>query len=52
MKTLFFINSLHTAGGTERVTTIIANQLAAKGYKVGVICLHGSGDPFFKQVSF
>lgn len=48
MKILFLINSLHTAGGTERVTTIITNALSQRGYEVGVVALHGGGEPFFE----
>lgn len=48
MKIFFLINSLHTSGGTERVTTIIANELSKKGFEVGIIALHGGGSPFFE----
>ena len=47
VKLLFLINALHTPGGTERVTTIIANLLTTCGYDTGIVCLHGGGKPFF-----
>ncbi|MFI3297003.1 MAG: glycosyltransferase family 4 protein [bacterium] len=48
MTIYFLINSLHTAGGTERVATIIANELSIRGYDIGLIALHGGGAPFFQ----
>jgi glycosyltransferase involved in cell wall biosynthesis len=39
---------LHTAGGTERATVVIANELAARNYKVGIVCLANKGKPFFE----
>lgn len=47
VKILFLINALHTPGGTERVTTILANLLTTCGYDTGIVCLHGGGEPFF-----
>jgi glycosyltransferase involved in cell wall biosynthesis len=48
MKIIFFTNTIHTAGGTERMTVVIANALAGCGWKTGIVCLHGGGNPFFK----
>ena len=48
MKVYFLINSLHTAGGTERMTATIANSLSEKGYDIGIICLHRGENSFFK----
>ena len=42
----FLIKSLSTAGGTERVTTMLANILSEKGYNVTIITLF-SGEQFF-----
>jgi len=47
MKIFFVIKSLHTAGGTERATQVIANELAARNYEVGIISLVNEGKPFF-----
>lgn len=47
IKVLFLINALHTPGGTERVTTILANLLTTCGYDTAIVCLHGGGKPFF-----
>jgi glycosyltransferase involved in cell wall biosynthesis len=48
MKIFFFINTMHTAGGTERMTAVIANALANYGWNIGIVCLYGGGTPFFK----
>ena len=47
MKIFFVIKSLHTAGGTERATIVIANELASRNYEVGMISLANEGKPFF-----
>ncbi|KJG02567.1 glycosyltransferase family 4 protein [Photobacterium angustum] len=46
-KILFFVGSLNSSGGTERVTTIIANELYLKGYDVSFLSLHDGDNPFF-----
>jgi glycosyltransferase involved in cell wall biosynthesis len=46
-KILFFVGSLNASGGTERVTTIIANELYSKGYDVSFLSLHDGDNPFF-----
>ncbi|WP_318401287.1 glycosyltransferase family 4 protein [Photobacterium leiognathi] len=48
MNILFFIGSLSLSGGTERVSTIIANQLSSKGYTVQFLSLSNGDNPFFK----
>ena len=47
MKVYFLISSLTTSAGTERITTLLANELAHLGYDVGVIAIHKGGAPFF-----
>lgn len=47
MKIFFLIKSLESAGGTERVTTVIANELSREGNEVSIICLQKCV-PFFK----
>ncbi len=45
----FFINNISNSGGTERVTSLIANQLSRNGYTVLVISLFSkNGQPFFQ----
>jgi glycosyltransferase involved in cell wall biosynthesis len=46
-KICFFISSLSSAGGTERVCTEIANKLSTLGFSVTVLSMY-SGEPFFK----
>lgn len=48
MKTIcFFIGNLNFSGGTERVSTIIANELAKKGYKILFLSLYEGTKPYF-----
>ncbi len=47
MKVFFIIRGLHDIGGIERVTTIIANELAERGYDIGIVCLQ-KGTPYFE----
>ncbi|WP_318435532.1 glycosyltransferase family 4 protein [Photobacterium leiognathi] len=47
-KIVFFIGSLNGSGGTERVSTLIANQLSATGYSVQFLSLCDGENPFFK----
>lgn len=44
----FLISNMNNSGGTERVTSIIANGLIANGFQVSILSLIGSGEPFFK----
>ncbi|ESK38440.1 hypothetical protein P256_01979 [Acinetobacter nectaris CIP 110549] len=43
----FFISNLNHSGGTERVTSLIANQFAKNGFDVTIISLYGGDKPFF-----
>lgn len=48
MKTIcFFIGNLNFSGGTERVSTIIANELAKKDYKILFLSLYEGTKPYF-----
>lgn len=47
MNILFLINSLGSPAGTERVSTILANNLADLGYNISFISLKYNGEPFF-----
>lgn len=44
----FLIGNLDHSGGTERVTTLISNQLAKIGYKVYILSLTEGNKPFFE----
>ncbi|EDV6577888.1 glycosyltransferase family 4 protein, partial [Salmonella enterica subsp. enterica serovar Guinea] len=44
----FFINDLSNSGGTERITSIAANNLSLKGYKVFILTIKDCISPFFK----
>lgn len=46
-KIVFFIGNLNHSGGTERVSTDIANMLIEHGYQVTFINLWGGDNPFF-----
>ena len=46
----FLIGDINHSGGTERVTTLIANGLA-KENKIYLLSLSGGGTPFFEQNS-
>ncbi len=48
MKIFFVIKSLHTAGGTERATVVIANELAARQHEIAIVCLANEGKSFFE----
>lgn len=48
MKTIcFFSGNINRTGGTERVTTIIANALVRKGYDVKILSMTHGRDPSF-----
>lgn len=47
----FLIGNLDNSGGTERVTTLIANELVKMNYKVSIISLTGGTHPFFEPDS-
>ena len=48
-KLVFLINSLHNTGGTERMTTLLANYWANKeGMSVCIVSIHKGENPFFE----
>ena len=49
-KICFLIGNLNNSGGTERVTTLIANALAEKKYQVSILSLADGRQPFFELV--
>lgn len=46
-KVLFLIGNLSNAGGTEKVTSLIANQLSERGFDVTILSLVDGLTPFF-----
>lgn len=44
---LFFVGSLNLSGGTERVSTIVANEMSSLGYKVSFLSLYDGQCPFY-----
>lgn len=44
----FFIGNISLSGGTERVSTTIANGFVLNGYKVSFLSLWGDGNSFFE----
>ncbi|MBG6018674.1 glycosyltransferase family 4 protein, partial [Proteus mirabilis] len=46
-KIIFFIESLENSGGTERITTLIANSLTEKNFNISIITITGKHTPFF-----
>lgn len=49
-KICFLIGDLNNSGGTERVTTLIANALAQKNFQVSILSLTNGKQPFFDLV--
>jgi len=49
-KICFLIGNLNNSGGTERVTTLIANALAQKDFQVSILSLADGRQPFFELV--
>lgn len=47
-KICFFVGNLNHSGGTERVSTSIANALAERGYEITMLNLWEGEQPFFK----
>ncbi|MCF1297425.1 hypothetical protein LH685_16795 [Acinetobacter nosocomialis] len=45
---LFLIENLSNTGGTERVTTLVANELVKNGFNVSILSLVEGMTPFFK----
>ena len=46
----FLIGNLSNSGGTERVTSIIANELSKQGDDVSILSLYDGTNPFFELV--
>ena len=44
---VFFSGSMNNSGGTERVASLIANELKELGYNVSFLSLYNGGNPFF-----
>lgn len=44
----FLIGNLNDSGGTERVTSLIANELSKQDYDVSILSLADGKDPFFE----
>lgn len=49
-KICFLIGNLNNSGGTERVTTLIANALTEKNYQISILSLADGRQPFFELV--
>lgn len=47
-KILFFVGSINLSGGTERVSSVISNELQRQGYKVHILSLWNGDKPFFE----
>tara|TARA_R110002033_G_C3896259_1_gene239466 strand:- start:5488 stop:6558 length:1071 start_codon:yes stop_codon:yes gene_type:complete len=47
----FFVGDLSNSGGTERVSSVIANDLCQYGYNVHMLSLQSCGKPFFELSS-
>lgn len=47
-KVCFFVGNLNHSGGTERVSTSIANALAERGYEITMLNLWEGNNPFFE----
>ncbi|MFP2421032.1 glycosyltransferase family 4 protein [Pseudescherichia vulneris] len=46
-KICFFINQIDNSGGTERVTTVVANALSKQGYEISILTIRPKSQPFF-----
>lgn len=46
-KICFFVGNMNLSGGTERVSSVIINQLSQAGFEVHVVNLSGGDKPFF-----
>ena len=44
----FFVGDLTNSGGTERVASVIGNELSLHGYRVHMLSLQNFGKPFFE----
>lgn len=43
----FLIGNINNSGGTERVTSLIANELSKSGYNISILSLNYGSEPFF-----
>lgn len=43
----FFCGNMNHGGGTERVLSVIANGLSARGHEVIILSLTGEGEPYY-----
>ncbi|HHK6156051.1 TPA: glycosyltransferase family 4 protein, partial [Edwardsiella piscicida] len=43
----FFVGDISRSGGTERVTSVLANFLAVNGYQVSILSLQCGQKSFF-----
>lgn len=48
MKIVFFSGDMSRSGGTERVLSLIANGLAARGHDIRIFSLTGEGSSFYE----
>ncbi|EOZ9594251.1 glycosyltransferase family 4 protein [Enterobacter hormaechei] len=46
-KICLFINALHNSGGTERIITVLANELTKINYEVHIVTILKNSKPFF-----
>lgn len=46
-KICFIAGNLNNSGGTERVTSVVANKLVEKNYDVSILSLVDGNEPFF-----
>lgn len=44
----FLVGNLNNAGGTERVSTLVANELSNQSFKISILNLSGGDTPFFE----
>ncbi|GAB2026065.1 lipooligosaccharide biosynthesis family 4 glycosyltransferase LsgC [Lactovum odontotermitis] len=51
MKICFVSGGIHRTGGTERVGTMIANELSRRGYEVTILCFFGTNEKSFFPLS-
>ena len=49
MNICFFVGNIELSGGTERVTSIISNELYLKGYNISVLSLNKGIESFFRS---
>lgn len=47
-KICFLVGNINSSGGTERVTTLIANELSRNKYDISILSITDGDKPFFK----